>query len=232
MTLANKITMARLVITPVFFLLFQLVTQQLFHIARYLQITILLTLLLLFAISELSDLFDGLVARRLKQISGIGKLMDPFSDIISRVTYFFCFYQLNIMPTYAFILILWREISMLFLRQLVQLSGHGPLAARWPGKVKAIIYFITTSLGLLLFLFTHWPDSPYFQITAIIDKSQLENICVFTLDSLYYLNIWTTIYTLLNAWLLPLSFFISVLISWYSFMVYLRDFLPILRKLL
>ena len=159
MTLANKITMTRIIIAPIFFVLFQLVAQQIFNIPAVLKIIVLFFLLLLFIGSEVSDLLDGIVARQMSQTSGVGKLMDPFSDVFSRITYFFCFYQVGLMPTYAFIFILWREVAMLFVRQLVQLSGQGALPARWAGKVKAVIYCVASSLGLLLFLFGHWPVS-------------------------------------------------------------------------
>ncbi len=237
MTLANKITMARIVIAPIFFALFQLVVQQIFHISAFLKIIVLFFLLLLFIGSEVSDLLDGIVARQMSQTSGVGKLMDPFSDVFSRITYFFCFYQIRLMPTYAFILILWREIAMLFVRQLVQLSGQGALPARWVGKVKAVIYCVATSLALLLFLFGHWPvshalwDSQWLRRVTGAASARFDGICSFTL-ALDSQNISAFIYGILRAWLLPLSFFISVLASWYSFFLYLRDFLPTLRKMI
>ncbi len=233
MTLANKITLVRITITPLFFVLFQLAAQQTLNISISVQILILLSLFLLFIASELSDLLDGIVARRLGQVSGVGKLMDPFSDVLSRVTYFFCSYQAEIMPSWAFILILWREISMLFVRQLVQLSGQGPLPARWAGKVKAVVYFIAILLGLLLFLFIHWPGSAYESIVADLAASSLGQAPrAFSLDSTYYRSLALATYSITRAWLLPISFLISVVASWHAFILYLRDFMPTLRKLI
>ena len=186
---------------------------------------ILLVLVLLFAASELSDLLDGVVARRLGQVSGAGKLFDPFGDVLSRLTYFFCFYQVNIMPAYAFILILWRELGMLFVRQLVQLSGRGPLPARWAGKVKAVIYLVATALALLLFLVHNWPGLQNVFTEPV-------NACTFTVASHDYQSPVLALYTVVRSWLLPISFIVSVVASWYSFVLYLRDFWPSLKDLL
>ncbi|WGK68573.1 CDP-alcohol phosphatidyltransferase family protein [Candidatus Haliotispira prima] len=233
MTPANKITMSRIIIAPLFFGLFQLASQQVLNVPGSVQIIVLVALLLLFIASELSDLLDGIVARRMNQVSGVGKLMDPFGDVLSRVTYFFCFYQVGIMPTYAFILILWREISMLFVRQLVQLYGQEALPARWAGKVKAVIYFITTILGLLAFLFANWPGLGYPAIVgqaAGLGSGDFDKICAFTLNRAYFQNIFLAIYTVVHSWLLPLSFLVCVIASWYSFALYLKDFLPTLKN--
>ncbi len=228
MTLANKITISRIIITPLFFVLFQVASQQMLNLPVVLRISILLLLLLLFIASELSDLLDGIAARGRGEVSGLGKLMDPFSDVLSRVTYFFCFYQVGIMPSYAFILILWREVSMLFVRQLVQLSGQGPLPARWAGKVKAVIYSVAIILGLIVFLYLNWPGTGYLRMLerAGIRSQDMDLLCAFSLQSRYYQSLPLALYTIVRAWLLPLSFLISVLASWYSFILYLRDFLP------
>ena len=227
MVLANKITMVRICITPLFFLLFQLVAredeQSIYWLPGYLRIAILLALVVLFVAAELSDLLDGIVARRLGQVSGAGKLLDPFGDVLSRLTYFFCFYQVNIMPAYAFILILWRELGMLFVRQLVQLSGQGPLPARWAGKVKAVIYLVTTALAILLFLVHNWPGLP---------NGFAQSVCTFSLSARNYAGPALALYTIVHSWLLPIGFLVSVLASWYSFLLYLRDFWPSLKGLL
>ena len=45
----------------------------------------------LFVVIELSDVFDGMVARRRQIVSDLGKLLDPFADVVSRLTYFIVF---------------------------------------------------------------------------------------------------------------------------------------------
>ena len=227
MVLANKITMVRIVITPLFFVLFQVVAyedkQAIYWLPGYLRGAILLVLVLLFVGAELSDLLDGIVARRMALVSGAGKLFDPFADVLSRLTYFFCFYQVGLMPAYALILILWRELGMLFVRQLVQLSGRGPLPARWAGKVKAVIYLVTTILALLLFVVANWPG---------LQNMFAFGTCTFTVASHDYANPVMAIYTIVRSWLLPISVIVSVVASWYSFALYLRDFWPSLKGLL
>ena len=66
---------------PSFFLLYQLAVR---GIAAAWSIGVWLV----FALIEISDLLDGHLARNLKQESELGKVLDPFADSLSRLTYF------------------------------------------------------------------------------------------------------------------------------------------------
>ena len=55
----------------------------------------------LFLVIEVSDLFDGLAARRTGTVSDFGKLFDPYADVFARITYFVCFALDGIMPAWS-----------------------------------------------------------------------------------------------------------------------------------
>ena len=82
-------------------------------------------------------------------VSDIGKILDPFSDVLSRVTYFICFTAAGLMPLWAMIVIVWREFCIMFIRMVMAKEGTA-LAARNGGKAKAVFYF---SRGYLPCLF-------------------------------------------------------------------------------
>lgn len=103
----------------------------------------------LFLLIELSDLFDGMAARRMKTVSAFGKLFDPFADVFARLTYFICFAHTGIMPLFLFVVIIYREFSQLFLRQLLAERGIA-MAARKGGKVKAVFYMVAGAASLVL----------------------------------------------------------------------------------
>jgi len=103
----------------------------------------------IFILIEVSDLLDGLAARRMKTVSGFGKLFDPFADVFARLTYFVCFAVAGIMPLWIFLVIIYREFSQLFLRQLLAEKGVA-MGARPGGKVKAVFYMIAGAVSLLL----------------------------------------------------------------------------------
>jgi len=155
MNIANKLTVSRLVMAPLFFIAF--------HLPVWLGagVTTLSTLLIiiLWALTELSDLLDGQIARRSKLVTDLGKVMDPFADTISRMTYFVCFVSVSMMPIWAFILIMWRELSILFVRMLMMGRGAAVPANIW-GKSKAVLYAASGALGILAVSLGVWaPES-------------------------------------------------------------------------
>ncbi len=104
-------------------------------------------LVLVYGVGELTDLLDGKVARKQGQVTDLGKVMDPFSDVMSHLTYFTCFLVSGLMPVAAFIVIVWREFSQSFLRML--LMGRGkPMAANIFGKAKTCLYAAVSICGI------------------------------------------------------------------------------------
>ena len=104
----------------------------------------------LFILMELSDLFDGMAARATNTVSDLGKIFDPFADVISRMTYFLCFTATGIMPVFVFAIIMYREFIILFIRILAMQKGFA-MGARAGGKLKAWSYAFSGIFGLLYF---------------------------------------------------------------------------------
>ncbi|RKX76974.1 MAG: CDP-diacylglycerol--glycerol-3-phosphate 3-phosphatidyltransferase [Spirochaetes bacterium] len=144
MTLSDLITTVRIVLSPIFFLVF--FSPEWFGTSATFTIVFLWVL---FIIMEFSDLFDGYFARKLKQVSETGKLMDPFADSISRLTYFICFVGFNLMPLWIFILVLYRDVSVAFIRLIVSRKGI-TMSARVSGKLKAWVYAFAGVGGLVV----------------------------------------------------------------------------------
>jgi len=144
MTTPNKLTVGRMILSPVFFILF-------FATVRNDSVLFqgIIALWLLQIVSEVSDVLDGYIARKYNMVSDMGKIMDPFSDVISRVTYFVCFSFAGLMPVWALMIILWREFCIMFIRMVIAKEGTA-LAAKWGGKAKAVFYFISGIFGLLV----------------------------------------------------------------------------------
>jgi CDP-diacylglycerol--glycerol-3-phosphate 3-phosphatidyltransferase len=89
--------------------------------------------------------------------------MDPFADTFSRLTYFVCLSGAGIMPLWTFILIMWREFSILFVRMLMMGKGK-PVAANIWGKSKAVLYAVSGALGMLYIALGNWiGDSSFVQ---------------------------------------------------------------------
>lgn len=140
MNLPNKLTVVRLVFVPFFFMSFYL---------RYLGIgasSVISTILMVvcYLIAELSDLLDGKIARKNNLVTDLGKVLDPFADTLSHLTFFVCFLSYGIMPAWTFVLIMWREFGILFLRMLIIKQGGKAMPANIFGKSKTVLYAVTT----------------------------------------------------------------------------------------
>ena len=139
MNIPNKLTVLRLIMVPVFFVSFSL---PIWFGEGARTISIIL-MLICYLTAELSDFLDGRIARKYNLVTDLGKVMDPFADTLSHLTFFVCFYGSGIMPGLAFIIIMWREFSILFLRMLMMGKGKA-VAANICGNSKTVLYAITT----------------------------------------------------------------------------------------
>ncbi len=144
MTLPNKITVARIVLAPLFFVSYflPLWTGRFNGVSAYL-------ILIIFAGIEISDFLDGYLARKHDLVTDLGKVMDPFADVLSRITYFLCFAFTGLMPLWVFLIIIYRELAITFLRMMMMSRGIVVAASLW-GKLKAITYAVSGILGVLV----------------------------------------------------------------------------------
>ncbi len=143
MNLPNKLTVTRLLLAPLFFVLYflPLWTGSTSHLFTWL-------LLIVYFLIEMSDLFDGIIARKYNMVTDLGKVMDPFADVISRMTYFICLSFDGVMPLWVFLIILYRELAVTFLRMVLMRKGVVLAASMW-GKAKAVSYAVSAILGII-----------------------------------------------------------------------------------
>ncbi|MDR2617736.1 MAG: CDP-diacylglycerol--glycerol-3-phosphate 3-phosphatidyltransferase [Treponema sp.] len=147
MTLANKITSVRLILAPLFFVVY-LLPQFSSKLFESLTLWTVPVLWIIFIVSEITDFLDGMAARKRGEVSDIGKLYDPFADTLTQLTYFFCFVIDGILPALLFLLVLYREFGILFIRNLMLRKGIA-MGARMGGKIKTVTYILAGSCALL-----------------------------------------------------------------------------------
>jgi CDP-diacylglycerol--glycerol-3-phosphate 3-phosphatidyltransferase len=94
--------------------------------------------LVLMIVAELTDLLDGMVARYSAQVSNFGKILDPMADCLYRSSVFIAFVINGWMPVWMFAIIVWRDLTVSYLREIAELQSE-TLGARSSGKWKAIV---------------------------------------------------------------------------------------------
>ena len=124
MNTANKLTMLRVVLIPVFLVLLYLPIP--FH---------RVFALVIFILASVTDFIDGYVARHYNQITDFGKFMDPLADKLLVVSAMLWFIESGQMPAWAVLIVVAREFAVTGLR-LVAVDNGRVIAAGWSGKVK------------------------------------------------------------------------------------------------
>ena len=146
MTTANKITLFRVILIPVFLIL-------LYTGAKWAALAV-------YIVACISDTVDGYIARHYNQVTDFGKFMDPLADKIL---------VLSEMPGWLVAIVLFREFGVSGLR-LIAVERGRVIAAVWSGKIKTTVTMVgiiamlafsenqtlDTVCGLLILLTTVW----------------------------------------------------------------------------
>lgn len=133
-TTANKITIGRIVLIPVFLVLAYL-GQMYWALAVYI-------------IACLSDMADGYIARHYNQITNFGKFMDPLADKMLVLAAMCFFVENGQMPGWCVAIVLFREFAVSGLR-LVAVEQNRVIAAAWSGKIKTASTMVALAAMML-----------------------------------------------------------------------------------
>lgn len=144
MSLPSLVTAVRIGLSPVFFAIFTIFTKE-----GEAPLWAALLYWGLFVIMEITDLLDGKIARRTGAVTDFGKFFDPFADSFSRLTYFLAFTVAGFLPPWVFLLVMYRDTTVSFIR-LLAMRKNIVLSARRSGKIKAVIYAVTCGVILAL----------------------------------------------------------------------------------
>ena len=137
MTTANKLTLLRVVMIPLFLLVLYLDVPG----ANYWALAI-------FVIASLTDTLDGYIARHYNQTTDFGKFMDPLADKCLVTAAMLWFVEIGQMPGWALLVVIIREFGVSGLRMVAADKGR-VIAAGWSGKVKTASTMVCIVLMLL-----------------------------------------------------------------------------------
>lgn len=139
MNLPNKLTVLRVILTPIFMV--TLLWDFKFHYA---------VSLLIFIVASLTDMLDGKIARSRGLVTDFGKFLDPLADKMLTTAAFLGFIPLNIgagVVWMAFI-VLFREFAISSIRLIAVSSGGKVIAANIWGKLKTVFQMIAIIFAL------------------------------------------------------------------------------------
>lgn len=137
--MANVITSLRLVLLPVALY---------FFMKNDIQSNVISLVLVI--LMELSDLFDGMIARKYNNVSNLGKIFDPFADHIYRISFFLFFSIKGFIPLWMFLICFYRDSIVMNLRIFAAKQENTFVAARKSGKIKAGVQSVAIILFIVL----------------------------------------------------------------------------------
>ena len=138
MNTANKLTMLRVALIPVFLILLYLR----FPFHMYFALTV-------FILASVTDFVDGYIARHYNQVTDFGKFMDPLADKLLVMSAMVWFVEVGWMPAWACFIVIARELAVTGLR-LVAVEQGLVIAAGKSGKVKTASTMVCICLLLAI----------------------------------------------------------------------------------
>ncbi len=129
MSLANLLTLARVLLIP-FFVFF-------FYQAGGAPVAAVI-----FLIASLTDTLDGYLARRRLEVTQLGKFMDPIADKLLILSALFLLVGSGDVPAWMAIIIIGRELAITGLRAIAAVDGI-VMAAEKAGKYKVVLQSIS-----------------------------------------------------------------------------------------
>lgn len=136
MNIANKVTVLRLLLIPIFLVLYYIYGTD-YNIAA-----------IIFVIASLTDALDGHLARSRNLVTTFGKFVDPLVDKLLTMAAFVVLVEASIIPAWAVIIIIARELIITGFRTLAADKGITIAASKW-GKLKTTSQMIALVLLLL-----------------------------------------------------------------------------------
>lgn len=164
MNLANKLTLGRIFLIPVFmFILLVKIPYGQFIAAA------------IFIIAAITDSLDGYIARSRNQITKFGKFMDPLADKLLVSAALISLIEMGKISAWIVIIIIAREFAITGLRVLAASEGI-TISASWWGKLKTI----TQIVAIVALLLNNFPFS---LINFPFDRIAVALAVIFTLIS-------------------------------------------------
>lgn len=142
-------------------------------------------------ISGMSDMFDGMIARRFNQISKLGKMLDPIADKLTLVAVIICIGILIPNLRLLVIILAAKDILMLIGGAYLIHRGITPPAAKWYGKIATVVFYIsvTAIVGIEVFGGAQLAAQLSVLITALLTVTSLVMIFALVMYAILFFQL-------------------------------------------
>jgi|WetSurMetagenome_2_1015567.scaffolds.fasta_scaffold573807_2 CDP-diacylglycerol---glycerol-3-phosphate 3-phosphatidyltransferase len=102
----------------------------------------------IFLLASLTDMVDGFLARKNKEVTVFGQLLDPTADKLLIASVLICLVERGVVPAWMAVIIIGREIAVTGFRAIASSRGHH-IPAFPLGKIKMVLEIVTLCLLIL-----------------------------------------------------------------------------------
>ncbi len=169
MNLPNKLTLLRIILTPIFMVALMVDLPFNYFVA-----------MLIFIVASITDMLDGKIARKQGLVTDFGKFMDPLADKMLTTAAFIGFLAKGIGSGMEWILfiVLFREFMVSSIRLVAASSGGKVIAANIWGKLKTVSQIVAIIFALVvaqIMQIVGWFNIP-FEVMSVVGR--VEQIAV------------------------------------------------------
>ena len=157
----NALTIARFILIP-------------FILASLINDNYVLTFVFL-ALSGLTDVLDGFIARKFDLVSNFGKLVDPLADKATQISILTTLALKGIIPMWLIIIIFLKEFAMIAGASFLY-GKEMVVSSRWYGKLATVLFYVAMASSLVI---------RYFKIAVKFDIYIYYLALAFTIFSLF-----------------------------------------------
>lgn len=164
------LTLSRILITP--FLVFMILEQQ------------ALLALAVFIFAGLTDMLDGLWAKRFHQETDIGALLDPIADKLLLVSCIVVLFSIGHVPLFLFLAVIFRDVIIIVGAIAYELVTHKlKMEPSWFSKATTVMQLVYTAVVLLNMA------TPI--LSMLVDITAWLTFGLTCISGLHYMIVWT-----------------------------------------
>lgn len=127
----NWLSVLRLLLIPVFIVVY-------FQNIKYSGVIAALTLIF----SGLTDVADGIIARKYNLTSAVGKILDPLADKLTQATICICLVVNKAAPEWILYILIAKEFIMIIVGANFIRKGKELISSKWFGKVGTVLFYV------------------------------------------------------------------------------------------
>jgi CDP-diacylglycerol--glycerol-3-phosphate 3-phosphatidyltransferase len=150
MNLPNLLTLSRIFAVP---LLVVVLLTRVYNPEQQVESLSIILATLIFLGASITDYFDGYLARRRRQVTTLGMLLDPIADKLLISAAFISLVELGWAPAWMVVIIVGRELAISGLRSIAANQGFN-IDASELGKIKMVSQVLAVTLIILSNLFS------------------------------------------------------------------------------